>query len=264
MIKAIKNAPENVAAFMAKGEVTKRDFDKVFKKVQKKVSETGELNYLLKLDTDVENFSSGAWINDMLLGLKNLTKWNRCAIVSDNPVVQKITAASDYVTIGEFKAFKHDDYKKALHWVSTGEKKLPSHKGSALLAGLGGAIALNVIHEVVRKNFSNVPEVNEVGEEAVDKIAKKTDINLDEKELYATTLAGDVISNALYYAGTATNNLSALSGVLAGVGAVELPKYLGLDDKPVKATPQKQILTVAFYTLGGLATSIIYNKLKKK
>lgn len=32
-----------------------------------------------------------------------------------------------------------------------------------ILAGFGGAIALNIIHEVIRKNFNNVPHINEVG-----------------------------------------------------------------------------------------------------
>lgn len=264
MIKIIKKAPENVAAFQATGTVTKKDFEKVFQHVDKKVKEYGELNYLLKLDTEVSNFSSGAWINDLLLGLKNLTKWNRCAIVSDNELVHKITSASDYVTIGEFQAFSDDEYKTALHWVSTGKEKAKSHTGTALLAGLGGALVLNVIHEAIRHNFSNVPEVNKVGEEAVEKILDSTDINLNDKERYNVTLAGDVVSNALYYAATATNKAGIVSGLLAGIGTVELPKYLGLDDSPVKATKQKKLMTIAYYTLGGIATSMLYNRLKKK
>lgn len=263
MIKIIKNAPENVAAFKAKGNVNRKDFEVVFDLVQQKVEKFGELNYLLKLDTEVNNFSAGAWINDLLLGIKNLTKWNRCAIVSDNEIVHKITAISDLVTIGEFKAFSHDDFKKALHWVSTGKEKKANNTGIALLAGLAGAVVLNAVHEAVRHNFSNVPEVNKVGEEALGKILSETDTKLDDKELYAATLAGDVVSNALYYAAAATNKGGAVSGLLAGLATVELPKYLGLDDTPVKETKQKQLLTIAYYTLGGLATGLIYKKLKK-
>lgn len=266
MIKIIKHAPENVAAFLAKGTVSKKDFEKVFKHVQKKIKEHGELNYLLKLETEPSNFTAGAWINDFLLGLKNLSEWNRCAIVTDNDIVHKVTAASDFVTIGDFKAFEKDEYCKALHWTSTGETKLPKQTGTALLAGLGGAIALNVIHELVRHNYDNddVPEVNKIGEEAVEKIANSLNIELDENQKYSTALAGDLISNALYYAGTAANNFGGLAGIVAGIGAVELPKYLGLNDDPVKRNKNKEILTIAFYTLGGVATSLLYNKLKNK
>ena len=43
-----------------------------------------------------------------------------------------------------------------------------------ILAGLGGAIALHLLHEVVRHNFTNVPEVNKVGEEALTKASAKS------------------------------------------------------------------------------------------
>lgn len=268
MIQIIKNAPENVAAFEARGEVTKQDFETVFAHVQEKIDQEGELNYLLKLDTDVSNFTAGAWLKDMLLGMKHLTNWNRCAIVSDKEAVHSVTYLADKFTIGEFKAFEQNDFKKALNWVSTGKKKNKksegTHIGAALAAGLGGAVVLNVMHEIIRKNFDNVPEVNEVGEQALDKMLSSTGIQLNDKELYGATLAADVVSNALYYSALATNKAGILSGILGGIGAVELPKYLGLDDKPVAATDQKKLMTIAYYTLGALVTGFLYRKLTKK
>ena len=88
-----------------------------------------------------------------------------------------------------------------------------------ILAGLGGAIALNVLHETIRKNFDNVPEVNKVGEEALNKVLNKVDMQItNHDQLYAATLAGDVISNGIYYATTATTGFSITSGVVAGLG----------------------------------------------
>ncbi len=76
-----------------------------------------------------------------------------------------------------------------------------------ILAGMGGAITLNIIHEVIRKNFQNVPHINEVGQEALVKTIKHTPLNITGKEnIYATTLIGDIISNGLYYATTATKH----------------------------------------------------------
>lgn len=268
MIKIIKNAPENIAAFAASGEVSAQDFEIVYEEVRKKVRQEGELNYLLKLDTDVKNFTAGAWIQDLLLGIKNLTKWNRCAIVSDDRAVKIVTDISNKFTIGEFKVFAHSDLDRAMNWVSTGKSKVSennkSHIGSALLAGLGGAVALNILHETVRKNFDNVPEVNKLGEEALDKSLEKADIHLNEDQLYGATLAGDIVSNALYYSALATNKAGIISGIVGGIGAVELPKYLGLNDKPVAETTQKKIITVAYYAFGAAVTGLIYNKLKKK
>ncbi|MCS3868725.1 hypothetical protein J3D55_001641 [Chryseobacterium ginsenosidimutans] len=78
MITIIPDAPENVVAFNATGEVTKEDFENlVVPHVKSKVDQYNELNYLLYLDTDLDNFTIGAWFQDALLGLKNLTNWNR-------------------------------------------------------------------------------------------------------------------------------------------------------------------------------------------
>lgn len=132
-----------------------------------------------------------------------------------------------------------------------------------ILAGLGGAIALNLLHEVIRKNFDNVPQVNKVGEEALDKALTKVDLKItDQDQLYAATLAGDVISNGLYYATTATSGYNIASGVVAGLGAVMLPQKMGLDDKPVAETNQKKIMTVAYYLFGAVVTKLIYDKIK--
>lgn len=84
MISIINDAPENVAAFNATGEITREDFENlVIPHVKSKVEQFDELNYLLYLDTDLDNFTMGAWLQDALLGIKNITKWNRAAIVTD-------------------------------------------------------------------------------------------------------------------------------------------------------------------------------------
>ncbi|KFC18935.1 hypothetical protein [Epilithonimonas lactis] len=132
-----------------------------------------------------------------------------------------------------------------------------------ILAGLGGAIALNLLHEIVRHNFDNVPEVNKVGEEALNKSLETVDMKITDKDqLYAATLAGDVISNGIYYAATATSSFNLVSGVAAGVGAVLLPEKMGLDDSPVAETTQKKVMTVGYYLFGAVVTKLIYDKIK--
>ena len=131
-----------------------------------------------------------------------------------------------------------------------------------IIAGLGGAIALNILHETIRKNFDNVPKINEVGEEALLKITDNTPINITgEKTLYATTLVGDIVSNGMYYATTATKNDLA-SGLLAGAGAILLPKRMGLNDEPVAGSNKKKAMTVGYYIFGALVTKFIYDKIK--
>lgn len=132
-----------------------------------------------------------------------------------------------------------------------------------IIAGLGGAIALNLLHETIRKNFDDVPQINKVGEEALNKALDKVEVKItDQDKLYAATLAGDVISNGIYYATTATTGFNIASGVAMGLGAVILPQKMGLDDAPVAETTQKKVMTVAYYLFGSIVTKFIYDKIK--
>ncbi|MXS70398.1 STAS/SEC14 domain-containing protein [Flavobacteriaceae bacterium W22] len=123
MITIINDAPENVAAFCATGEITKEDFENiVIPRVKKKVEQFNELNYLLYLDTDLGNFTAGAWLQDALLGIKNLTRWNRAAIVTDKEGVQNFTEIFSVLMPGEFKSFPKKNLYNALFWCQNGNE----------------------------------------------------------------------------------------------------------------------------------------------
>ncbi|KQR93628.1 hypothetical protein ASG01_09115 [Chryseobacterium sp. Leaf180] len=123
MITIIEDAPENVAAFRADGEITKEDFDQtVFPHVEKKIETYNELNYLLYLNTDLDNFTASAWFQDVLLGIKNLAKWNRAAIVTDKKGVQNFTDIFSVLMPGEFKSFPREDLANALFWCEHGNE----------------------------------------------------------------------------------------------------------------------------------------------
>ncbi len=118
MIQQLHDVPSNMVAFRASGEVTKDDFDPVLAAVDQKVQETGKLNYLLVLDTYPSEFTIGAWLQDTLLGIKNLTKWNRAAIVSDSEGVITFTDVFSKLMPGEFRGFKKDELQHAIDWTS--------------------------------------------------------------------------------------------------------------------------------------------------
>ena len=118
MIEQIKDLPSNMVGFRSSGEVTKDDFDIVLEEVKKVVERTGKLNYLLFLDNSPADFTLGAWMQDAFLGIKNLTKWNRAAIVSDSEAVKKFTDAFSVIMPGEFKGFEKNQLQNAIDWTS--------------------------------------------------------------------------------------------------------------------------------------------------
>lgn len=119
MIQRNEQLPANMVGFMATGSVTEDDFKNVvIPQVGQLVEETGQLNYLLMLETDISNFTPGAWLQDALMGLQHLTKWRRAAIVSDSEGIIRFTDIFSKFMIGEFKGFHRHELGEAIAWVS--------------------------------------------------------------------------------------------------------------------------------------------------
>ncbi|RKS25012.1 SpoIIAA-like protein [Flavobacterium endophyticum] len=118
MIEQIHNLPDNMVGFRSSGEATQDDFKLVNVKVSELVQKTGKLNYLLYLENSPADFTFGAWIQDALLGIKNITKWNRAAIISDSETVDKFTSFFSKIMPGEFKVFHKNDFERAIDWTS--------------------------------------------------------------------------------------------------------------------------------------------------
>ena len=118
MIVQIPGLPDNMVGFRSDGEVTKDDFDIVHLQVANLVEKTGKLNYLLFLDNSPADFTMGAWLQDALLGIKHITKWNRAAIISDSEGVIKFTDAFSKLMPGEFRGYHKAEYNEAVDWVS--------------------------------------------------------------------------------------------------------------------------------------------------
>ncbi len=139
-----------------------------------------------------------------------------------------------------------------------------------MIAGLAGAVALNVLHEVARKNFTDVPRINLLGEEALNKTLGGFGIPITNRsKLRTATLEADIVSNAIYYSFIGSNNKhvwfkAVALGLSAGVAALKLPEPLGLDPTPVTRTTQTKVLTVGYYMFGALVTAFVLKKINNK
>jgi hypothetical protein len=123
MLQFINDLPPHVVGIHAIGEVTKEDMNAVLiPRLDELVEKQGEINYLLVLETDVSNFTAGAWLEDFKLGLKNFTKWNRIAIVSDQKAVELFSYAFKVFIPGKSKGFPLSKLQDAVTWVSIHDK----------------------------------------------------------------------------------------------------------------------------------------------
>ncbi|HEY0091432.1 MAG TPA: hypothetical protein VGB43_03005 [Flavobacterium sp.] len=139
------------------------------------------------------------------------------------------------------------------------------------IAGLGGAIALNIIHESLKKKGSDMPRIDLLGEEAVQKSVHYLGGEIsDEDNLYLAALGADIISNALYYSAVGVGGRKQIwqrataLGLAAGVSAVALPKPLGLNSDPVARSTKAATLTVTYYLAGALMTASILSLISSK
>ncbi|HZX59413.1 MAG TPA: STAS/SEC14 domain-containing protein [Mucilaginibacter sp.] len=132
MLQFIKNLPDHVVGIRAIDEVDKEDYEKVLiPRMEELVERQGEINYLLVLETDVQNFSVAAWFEDFKLGLKNFRKWNKVAIVTDQKGVEWLADISRHLIPGESRGFKLSELSEAIEWVS----KTPHHEYEEITVG---------------------------------------------------------------------------------------------------------------------------------
>ena len=143
-------------------------------------------------------------------------------------------------------------------------------KISNLVAGLAGAAALNILHESL-KNKRDTPRIDFLGEQALQKTIRYFGGTInDTDDLYKATLAGDLISNTIYYSWIASGKRSHIwpkaiaMGLAAGIGAVTLPKPMGLNPKPVAKTDEIKAMTVGYYLFGALVAALVASSFNGK
>ena len=119
MIEIINELPENVVGFRATGKVTKDDYEKILMPaVDAQAKKFNKINFLLWVDTDVSNYTFGAWVDDALVGLQHLTHWHKVAIVSHSDAIKKITNFFGHLVPGKYKGFQDSEIETAKTWVA--------------------------------------------------------------------------------------------------------------------------------------------------
>lgn len=142
---------------------------------------------------------------------------------------------------------------------------------TALGGGLAGAAAVTLIHETVKRVVPKAPRMDLLGMNALSKGLNAAGLKQpDSQTLYSLALAGDLLSNALYYsiAGIGKEKnvwvRSSLLGLAAGLGAITLPGPLGLNERHSSRTVATQVMTVGLYVAGALVATAVFKLLEKK
>lgn len=134
-----------------------------------------------------------------------------------------------------------------------------------LLGGLAGALSLTAVHESVRQFVPAAPRVDLTGIRALRQLLNKTDLPIPgltaQRQM---ALGGDLIANATYYSMAGTSYTKGLMlGLAAGLGGVYLPGKMGLGEAPTNRSSTTRLLTIGYYTLGGLISVAVTKALSR-
>jgi hypothetical protein len=128
----------------------------------------------------------------------------------------------------------------------------------ALVVGAIGSAVLTAVHEAGRARLAHAPRMDVFGKRAL----RRAGVRARGRELERYALGGDLLANAAFYA-FAARGLPRRApwrglalGLAAGAGALALPQRLGLGKRPSRRHTSTAALTVAWYTLGGLAAGL--------
>jgi len=142
--------------------------------------------------------------------------------------------------------------------------------GAAFAAGICGAVALTAVHQLARRVTDQAPRMDVLGERAIARtIEAAGGVVPDEPSLNRWALAGDLLANSAFYSLVACGRDAHMwrrgmaMGLAAGAGALVLPRRLGLGDAPRSDHLGNQIMTVAWYLIGGLAAAAAGRNLRR-
>ena len=142
---------------------------------------------------------------------------------------------------------------------------------ASLGGGLAGACAVTLIHESVRRVVPKAPRMDLLGMNAISKGLNAAGIKTPTgNKLYTMALAGDILSNSVYYALAGSGDdkniwlKSSALGLAAGIAAVTLPGPMGLEERHSARTTETKLMTIGLYVAGALVATAIMKLMARK
>jgi hypothetical protein len=141
---------------------------------------------------------------------------------------------------------------------------------SSMAGGLAGALSVTMMQELLKRVDPSAPRRDLLVKQAGFKIADKMgNGSTTANRVNNMSIAGDIITNTLYFSLTAAAGKRALPigsilGLSMGAGAISLPSKLGLNSYFTGGTRKRKLMTMGMYLVGGLVAAAVSRCLNKK
>jgi hypothetical protein len=119
MIRVLEDLPGNVVGIEAIGRVTDDDYEKVLVPAVKAALDANEkIRFIYVLPEEFEGWTPGALWQDAKLGIKDITHWQKIAIVGDRDWLRHMVTAFGWMMPGEVRVFGLDELEAAKEWAA--------------------------------------------------------------------------------------------------------------------------------------------------
>jgi len=122
MIEYLTNFPENVAAFVCRGRVTKADYDSVLvPSVASALKTHDRLRLYYETAADFAGIDSSAVWEDMKVGIAYFTRWERIAVVTDVKWIRNTVRLFSFLMPARTRIFPTSEAKQARAWIAAAD-----------------------------------------------------------------------------------------------------------------------------------------------
>jgi hypothetical protein len=119
MVQLLADFPDHVAAYRASGAISKEEYQEVvMARVDEVADRYSKINFLVRLETDMDNYSIGAFLEYLKISFEHFRKWSRMAIVTDERWLRKAYEGLSLLVPGQIRGYPLDEFEKAKEWVS--------------------------------------------------------------------------------------------------------------------------------------------------
>ncbi|KWC91788.1 STAS/SEC14 domain-containing protein [Burkholderia cepacia] len=118
MIEKINDLPDGIAGFIARGQVTRKDYeDMLIPVMEEMLRRHAKVRLYYELGADFSGMDPGAAWEDFKLGVQHITQWERIAVVTTVEWVRFALAAFRFVIPGDLRVFSISDREAARAWI---------------------------------------------------------------------------------------------------------------------------------------------------
>jgi hypothetical protein len=119
MIENIESFPSNVVALMAKGQVTRKDYEQVvIPKVEDALKQHSKIRLYYDLGSQFTGIDPGAAWEDLKVAIEHLTRWERAAVVTDVDWIRHVVNAFRFLMPVQMKVFPTAQAAEARAWLT--------------------------------------------------------------------------------------------------------------------------------------------------